>query len=295
VYWVCPEEPLHQALHVQVTTCSGRGAAKHSRPSPAAAASPAHSGPPCPSPLSPLRATWRVAASDKARAFPPGADRSRPEPPPPTGSPGFQTRRAGASRWAQGSRTCPGSSGGDAGAGRGPPARPGAWPVLWERARAARPRPASPARGRRGRPSRESCGGRSGAERRGAGGGVSSSRARSAAERRGGRAAAATFLGELRARASGGRGADPLPWSPGRGARGRAGGAAPSPGVGSRLCSRGGHQPGGNEGRPRSVESRPRAARPGRGVCVRDSVSNLSAWRCEFYFFSFPFLMHLDI
>jgi len=118
---------------------------------------------------------------------------------------------------------------------------------------------------------------------------VSSSRALSAAERRGGRAAAATFLGELRARASGGLGADPLPWSPGRGARGRAGGAAPSPGVGSRLCSRGGHQPGGNEGRPRSVESRPRAARPGRGVCVRDSVSNLSAWRCEFYFFSFPF------
>lgn len=104
MYWVCPEEPLHQALHVQVTTCSGRGAAKHSRPSPAAAASPAHSGPPCPSPLSPLRATRQVAASDKARASPSGADprHLRPQAPPasvlPVPGPGPEDEPRGAKR-----------------------------------------------------------------------------------------------------------------------------------------------------------------------------------------------------
>lgn len=92
-------------------------------------------------------------------------------PPGPTGGtsapklPGLPNSQSRGQQMGPRQRSVPGEQWGRC--GRGPPARPGVWPLLWERARAARPRSASPARGRRGRPSRESCGGRSGAERSG--------------------------------------------------------------------------------------------------------------------------------
>lgn len=173
-----PEEPLHQACHVQVTTCSGRGAAKHSRQPGSRSQSSALGASQS---LTPQLAPGHEAGCilGQSKGFP---LRGRPAAPPPLGSPSFQTRRAGASRWAQGSGACPGSSGGDAGAGR--PLGP-AFGRCYGNARGLLA-PAPPLRragGGAGPLARAAAGG---AERRGAGGGVSSSRARSAAEQRGG-------------------------------------------------------------------------------------------------------------